>query len=306
MKAIGWMLVLFPFTLFASDYGSVALKKEDVLDVVNGQIFRVNIKQWQPIVGENIEVRLRGLIAPDVDGACEKEIALATDSRNFSYKLLMNSENIILEEIARDPTGFRLIADVIVDEVALGSALLNAGLARNTGDEGDATWCDIRADNLSINDGTFSGEVLDGIPSGTGTWTSNDGQQKYVGEWEDGLWHGEGTHSGSDGSINSGGYQHGRRHGQSSWIHPDGRKYVGEYRDDQMHGQGVHTFSNGDIYSGVFENGRQHGKGTYTFADGSVVVGDWKTGRPWHAEYSDDSGQLIGQYVDGNWKELSD
>ena len=69
MKAIGWILVLFPLTLFASDYGSVALKKEDVLDVVNGQIFRVDIKQWQHIVGEKIEVRLRGLIEPDLDGA---------------------------------------------------------------------------------------------------------------------------------------------------------------------------------------------------------------------------------------------
>ena len=107
IKSIGWMLVLFPLTLFASDYGSVVLKKEDVLNVANGQIFKVDIKQWQPIVGENIEVRLRGLMTPDVDGACEKEITLATDSRNFSYKLLMNAENIVLQEIARDPTGFR-------------------------------------------------------------------------------------------------------------------------------------------------------------------------------------------------------
>ena len=130
--------------------------------------------------------------------------------------------------------------------------------------------------------GTYSGEVLDGIPNGIGTWISPDGQQ-YVGQWQDGFWHGEGTLSAADGSVSTGEYQNGKRNGQSTWSHPDGRKYVGEFRDDQMHGQGVHTFSNGDRYAGTFENGKQHGQGTYTFSDGSVVAGDWQNGKPWQA-----------------------
>ena len=305
MKFVVLALAIFPLTICASNYGSVTLDKEDILTVVDGQAFKANIKQWQPVIGQNIEVRLRYLIAPKFDGVCEQEAVLASDSKNFVQKLLVSAESIVLKDIQRDTTGFRLVADVTVDGADLGSALIDADLAYRADETAESPWCDVRVSDLSYDNGVYSGEILDGIPSGTGNWISNDGRQEYIGEWQEGLWHGEGTHKASDGSTNSGEYQLGQRNGQSSWGHPDGRKYVGEYRYNKMHGQGVHTFANGDVYSGMFEDGRQHGKGVYTFSDGSVVAGDWKGGKPWYAQYTNTTGQVIGQYVDGTWNELS-
>lgn len=297
---IGWVVLLFPVVLFGANYGSIMLDKENVLSVIDGQTFQVDIHQWQSVVGRNIEIRLRGVETPAIDGDCDQESAMAVDARNFVHKLLMGAESIVLRDIDRDQSAFRLVADVTADGIELGVAVLEAELGRPSDDAKTQVWCDIQVSEMTHQGGTYSGEVLDGIPNGEGTWISPDGQQ-YVGKWQDGFWHGEGTRTAVDGSMSTGEYRNGKRNGQSTWRHPDGRTYVGEFRDDQMYGQGVHTFSNGDKYTGTFENGKQHGQGTYEFSDGSVVAGEWQNGKPWQATYADVSAQEIGQYIDGIW-----
>lgn len=297
---MGWAVLLFPAVLFASNYGSILLAKEDILSVTDGQTFRVDIDQWQSVVGQNIEVRLRAVETPAIDGECETESALAVDARNFVHKQLMSAGIIVLRDIARDQSAFRLVADVTVDGIDLGSAVLKAELGRLSDDVTQQDWCDMVVSEKIHQGGAYSGEVLDGVPNGIGTWTSPDSQE-YVGAWQDGLWHGDGAHTAADGSENVGEYQNGQRNGRGTWTHPDGRTYVGEFQEDRMHGQGVHTFSNGDMYAGAFENGKQHGQGAYTFSDGSVVAGDWQNGKPWQGKYADASGQEIGQYIDGIW-----
>jgi len=306
IKLIAWVLLLFPVMLSAANYGNIMLTKGDVLSVINGHTFIVDIQQWQPVVGKNIEIRLRDISTPNIDGACEQETALAVDAKNFVHKLLKNADTIILQDIGRDPNQFRLIADVTVDGVELGSEILEAELGRHSEDAEVQGWCTMRVSELIYQKGIFLGDVLDEIPNGMGTWISTDGQEQYKGEWQEGMWHGAGTYNASDGSINTGEYAVGQRNGQSSWSHPDGRKHIGEYRNDLMHGQGVLMFSNGDVYSGTFENDRQHGKGAYTFSDGSVVDGSWQNGKPWYASHANTVGQVIGQYIDGIWAKLSD
>ena len=78
-------------------------------------------------------------------------------------------------------------------------------------------------------DGSYTGEVSNGVPHGQGTWT-HPGGQKYVGEWKDDKWHGQGT-----------------------LTLPDGRKYVGEWKD-------------GNPWNGTFFDKEQNVTGTY--ADG--------------------------------------
>ncbi len=56
-------------------------------------------------------------------------------------------------------------------------------------------------------DGTYTGELVDGIPNGQGTWIDADGNQ-YVGSWKDG-----------------------KQHGQGTGTSPDGQKFVGEFKD---------------------------------------------------------------------------
>ena len=295
------MLALLPATLFASNYGNVVLKNIDVVAVTDGKSFRVDIKQWQPIIGEDIDVSVRDISIPQIDGLCEREKQLANDAKRLTSKFLMESDAIELQDIERDLDQFRLIADVSVDSIDLGRALVDAGLAYHLEDAVNDNWCSTRIEDLSYNDGRFSGDIIDGIPQGIGSWVSDDGVEEYTGDWYEGLWHGQGTHRGRDDSITTGQYQKGNRHGDGSWTHPDGRSYVGAFVDNQMHGEGIHTFANGDIYSGTFVSGKQHGDGTYTFAVGSVVFGEWKEGKPWSAQYSDISGNVIGNYFEGDW-----
>ena len=299
-KFMIWAILFFPVGIFAANYGSVLLEKENVLRVADGQTFRVDINQWQSIIGQNIEVRVRGVDTPAIDGECDQENALAVEARNFLQKILMGAETIVLRDLDRGEDSFRLIGDVTVDGVDLGPAIVKAGLGQLLGGEEEIVWCDVQDMEIDYQGGTYTGEVFDGVPNGIGTWISLDGQQ-YEGEWQEGFWHGKGTYTATDGSTNTGEYQNGQRFGQSMWMHPDGRKYAGEYHEDKMHGKGAHTFSNGDIYVGAFENGKQHGEGTYTFSDGSVVAGVWQSGKPWQGAYEDASGQKIGQYVDGVW-----
>ena len=157
----------------------------------------INGSRWW---GRNIEVRLRGVETPAIDGECEQESVLAVDARNFVHKLLMGAETIVLRDIDRDQSAFRLVADVTVDGIELGTAVLEAELGRPSDDAKEQVWCDMQVSEMAHQGGTYSGEVLDGIPNGQGTWISPDGQQ-YVGQWQDGLWHGEGTHSAADGSV---------------------------------------------------------------------------------------------------------
>ncbi len=278
-KLIAWILLLVPLSSLSANYGSIMLGKENVISVIDGKILRVNIDQWQSIVGQNIEVRLRNIEIPSIiDGKCDEEVSLAIDARNFVQKLLMGADNIILRNIDRDQDAFRLIADVTVDGVDLGSAIFDAKLGRFDGDQrSQESWCEAQALDLSYKGGTYSGDTLNGVPNGKGTWISIKGEQ-YVGDWLDGMWHGEGMHT-----------------------FPDGRKYVGQFFNDQMHGQGLYTFSNEDIFSGEFVRGNQNGQGLYAFSDGSVIDGDWRNGQPWEATYLDASGQHIGDYIDGSW-----
>ena len=289
---------LFSAAVFGANYGSIMLKKEDVLSVSDGHTFQVDIQQWQAVVGKNVPVRLRGVDTPVIEGHCEEERLLAVDARNFIQKILVNAETIILHDIDRDSGSFRLIADVEVDGVDLGSALFDAKLGRPLDGETESVWCGVEPVTIAYQEGMYTGELSDDLPDGEGTWTNTGGQQ-YVGQWKAGVWHGDGTYTGPDGSVSTGEYQNGKRNGQNSWTHPDGRKFVGQFRNDQRHGQGMYIFSNGDAYSGEFENGKQHGQGTYTFSDGSAVVGYWQAGKPWQAAYNDESGQEIGQYKGG-------
>ena len=100
---------------------------------------------------------------------------------------------------------------------------------------------------IDWEEGTYTGEVSNGVPNGQGTYTYLDGN-KYVGEWKDGNFHGQGTET-----------------------YADGRKYVGEYEDDRKHGQGTYTESNGSKYVGEFKDGKLW-KGTEFDKDGNVTA----------------------------------
>ena len=67
--------------------------------------------------------------------------------------------------------------------------------------------CDSAEESIEFEDGTYVGEVKDGLPHGQGTLTWPDGTE-YVGEFQDDLFHGQGTMTRSDGSVQTGRWEY--------------------------------------------------------------------------------------------------
>lgn len=120
--------------------------------------------------------------------------------------------------------------------------LLSAPFAANAG----AIHDDSGTGYYYWDDGTYYGQLKNGIPSGYGTGTYMNGET-YKGQWSNGLMNGQGAYS---------------------W--PDGKLYTGSWKDGHMNGQGLMIYSDGSTYSGEFYQDRPTGKGES--ADGGIRV----------------------------------
>lgn len=87
------------------------------------------------------------------------------------------------------------------------------------------------------DDGSYYGQLQNGIPNGYGKSTYMNGET-YKGHWANGLMNGHGTYN---------------------W--PDGKLYVGEWKNGHMNGQGLMIYSDGSTYSGEFYQDRPTGSG---------------------------------------------
>jgi micrococcal nuclease len=94
-----------------------------VISIYDGDSFRANIKDYPPIVGEHMAIRINGIDTPELRGKCEKEKQLARKAKQFTVKHLRAAKSITLKNIKRGKY-FRLIADVYIDGSSLGDLLL--------------------------------------------------------------------------------------------------------------------------------------------------------------------------------------
>lgn len=105
----------------------------------------------------------------------------------------------------------------------------------------------------------------------------------YSGDFRDGLRHGKGvftrinrSHK-NESSINSNSYAVRQQNYDDIFDYFDERDlcdiYDGFYKNDEAHGNGNCTFFDGRSYYGPFKNGKKHGKGRFTFADNDVYEG---------------------------------
>jgi len=90
----------------------------------DGDTITVNIQNVHPILGCNIPVRIRGIDTEEIKTHSKK----SKDAKLFVEKILKNAKSIDLIDVERGKY-FRIVADVYVDGVQLGDALVNRGLA---------------------------------------------------------------------------------------------------------------------------------------------------------------------------------
>jgi endonuclease YncB( thermonuclease family) len=128
--------ILNIFPLFAQE--QVVINK--IINVYDGDTFRVDIDEFPPIVGRNIAIRILGIDTPEIKGSCHKERELAIKARDFTRKHL-NAANIVsLTNLRRDKY-FRILANVHIDGKNLGDALLTQKLAVVYSGKSKFNWC---------------------------------------------------------------------------------------------------------------------------------------------------------------------
>jgi hypothetical protein len=130
---------------------------------------------------------------------------------------------------------------------------------------------------LSLKDGEYVGDVLNGVPHGRGTLTYHPAMDRteYKGEWKEGEFHGRGVLTFTSGSKMTGTWVNGFLEGEGIYEWESGAKYQGTFKNSQFHGKGKCRNEDGSNYTGDFENGQEHGQGTYTKSDGDSYTGQW-------------------------------
>ena len=112
----------------------------EMVRVIDGDSIAVRARIWIGTVMD-IQVRLDGIDAPELDGRCRAERELAEKARSFLAERLAGG-TVSLLRIRNDKYGGRFLARVITSEGDdVGVALVAAGLARTYGGERRAGWC---------------------------------------------------------------------------------------------------------------------------------------------------------------------
>lgn len=116
-----------------------------VVSVYDGDTLRVNLDCDAPLFCDNMPIRLRGIDAPEIRGKCEAEKEKAIQARNVLRALIEQSTKEGREVVLHEPERgkyFRLVADVYIDGLSVGQALINQGLARSYDGGKREGWCD--------------------------------------------------------------------------------------------------------------------------------------------------------------------
>lgn len=138
------LTALLPAVALA-DYGNVTV--DEVAAVYDGDTFTATIREWPPVIGERIKIRISGINAPERRSRCdteaerERERELAAEARIYLVEHLRSAESIELRRIERG-SFFRIIAEVWADGENVGQEMLEAGHALPYQEgQGGRSWC---------------------------------------------------------------------------------------------------------------------------------------------------------------------
>ncbi len=112
-----------------------------VVAVIDGDTITVRARIW---IGQDVEtrVRLSGVDAPELRGACPREKALARDARALVVRAV-DRARVTLSEIRHDKFGGRVVARVRTEAGEdLATLLVAAGLGRAYDGGKRRAWCD--------------------------------------------------------------------------------------------------------------------------------------------------------------------
>ncbi|MBA3721115.1 MAG: hypothetical protein H0W88_01770 [Parachlamydiaceae bacterium] len=209
--------------------------------------------------------------------------SVAKEERKEEYK-------INLEDLQRAAAGTRKIAGVELDPSTV-QFFLN--LAAST---------IIPEITLNLHNGTYVGQVKDGLPDGKGvlTYNKNNARKRYEGEFAMGELQGMGILIWKNGKRFKGKFEKSNYHGRGK-LTQEVCIWEGEFIEGIIHGKGTIVWPNGKKYEGDIHNGIPEGQGKLTYPNGSVYNGNFIKGkRSGYGEWRAND-QLERTYA-GNWE----
>jgi hypothetical protein len=147
-----------------------------------------------------------------------------------------------------------------------------------------------------INEGTYEGEFVDGVPCGKGNYKWQDAS--YYGEWKGGDCSGYGVMVWTCGHKYEGNFKMGKQSGFGKFTFSNGDTYVGNWKKGRRNGTGKFTWDTGDTYEGEWKEGYREGKGKFLWSNGDSYDGAWVAGA------REGKGILVwanGEWYDGDW-----
>ena len=124
----------------AQTASSRSVKVTAIRSVYDGDTFRADVDGLDWPDAKGAPIRVAGIDTPEIKGACASEIERAIDARNETRALLGGARRIELTNLRYGYYG-RIIADVWIDGVSLGTELIRRGHARVYGSGPRASWC---------------------------------------------------------------------------------------------------------------------------------------------------------------------
>ncbi|UZP67987.1 thermonuclease family protein [Desulfovibrio mangrovi] len=99
-----------------------------VVRVVDGDTIIVDIPDLPPVIGKNIGIRISGCDTPELHDKRPEKRALAQQAKSFVTTLLQGKK-VRLKDVKRGKY-FRLIADVVIQQISLSTLLIDEGYAK--------------------------------------------------------------------------------------------------------------------------------------------------------------------------------
>lgn len=136
--------LLLPSPLWAADV--IRFPPANVVDVYDGDTFKVQLPGLLDVFGRNLSVRIKGIDAPELRSSCtsalEKDIEKykAGQSRQYLIDKLNAAKWVELHELERDKY-FRLLATVYIDGEHFGEASIRDGHAIAYDGGTKTSWC---------------------------------------------------------------------------------------------------------------------------------------------------------------------
>jgi endonuclease YncB( thermonuclease family) len=118
-----------------SDEDLFILSPDQVVDVYDGDTFKIDLPSMHPLFGDDLSIRLFGVDAPEMRGTTDEVKALAMQAQQLTEKALQGAGKIELRNPQRGKY-FRIICEVWIDGESLAEMLKAKGLAKDYDGEG--------------------------------------------------------------------------------------------------------------------------------------------------------------------------